>query len=165
MPLIVWFGTGAIHKLKQVSLLLCCYVASLVLTLNLNYFYAKQEIHNKISRKFWKALLLHGAVLWQRYSLLLTYVSLATAFALTAMLSCRSSCLISSIHWVIYFAWNTNYHNKNLLLQSLILSNLFHISHTSICILNQLSELVIKIALKKRLNTNLIVFVIPYSTN
>lgn len=35
----------------------------------------------------------------------LTYVSLQTAFAFTAMLSCFSSCLISSMHWEMYFAW------------------------------------------------------------
>jgi hypothetical protein len=34
----------------------------------------------------------------------LTYVSLQTAFAFTAMLSCFNSCLISSMHWEMYFA-------------------------------------------------------------
>lgn len=42
----------------------------------------------------------------------LTYVSLQTAFAFTAMLSCLSSCLISSMHWEMYFAWGKT--NKNL---------------------------------------------------
>lgn len=40
----------------------------------------------------------------------LTYVSFATAFALTATLSCRNSCLISSIHCAIYFAYNNMIH-------------------------------------------------------
>lgn len=37
---------------------------------------------------------------------ILTYVSFATALAFTAMLSCRSSTLISSIHCAMYLACN-----------------------------------------------------------
>ena len=38
----------------------------------------------------------------------LTYVSLATALALTTAFSCLNSCLISSRHDAIYLAFSTN---------------------------------------------------------